>query len=330
MKLFLVLLLFVSVTAFAQITQPDFDNAMKLLKGNNPDKALANLENLEKKFPSDSQVIFLRGFYQFRDGNQNGAMMSFSNAIKSNPRFAMAYDGRAQLFAAKVIFDRAISDISEAIKLEPNNVDFITTRSSYYFETKQFAFGLEDMKTKIKLDPNNIMGYFDSAVFAKAMDVNYKSDDFFNQAYANKGIPKFVTDVLFAKFLLRQGRFEEAKTKYEAALSTNEKDFGDEDFNDLAIVYYKLKNYDQSISYSNKAIAMVPTNIDLRLNLASTYIDLKNWLKVKETARSALAVDGNNAMANMYMAIGLKYTGSENQALEYEAKAKQLDAEQNK
>jgi tetratricopeptide (TPR) repeat protein len=330
MKKIALLLIFFSVCSFAQISKPDFEAAMQLLQGNNPEKALANLESLEKKFPTDAQVIFLRGFYQFRDGNQNGAMMSFSNAIKTNPKFAFAYGGRAQLFAAKGMLDRAISDISEAIKLEPNNADYVSTRAGFYNETKQFALGLEDMKTKIKLDPNNIMGYFDAAVFAKSMDINYKSDDFFNQAYATKGIPKFVTDVLFGKYLLKFGRFEEAKTKYEAALVTNEKDFGDEDFNDVAIVYYKLKNYDKAIAYSNKAIAMMPSNVGFYLNLASTYTDLKNWQKVKETAQSALAVDDNSAMANMYMAIGLKYTGNTSQALEYEAKAKRLDAEQNK
>lgn len=330
MKKIVLLLIFFSACSFAQISKPDFDVAFKLLQGNNPEKALANLESLEKKFPSDAQVIFLRGFYQFRDGNQNGAMMSFSNAIKANPKLAMAYGGRAQLFVAKGLFDRAILDISEAIKLEPNNADYVSTRASFYNETKQFALGLEDMKTKIKLDPNNIMGYFDAAVFAKSMDANYNSDAFFNQAYANKGIPKFVSDVLFAKYLLKYGRFEEAKTKYEAALSTNEKDFGDEDFNDVAIVYYKLKNYDKAILYSNKAILMMPSNVGFYLNLASTYVDVRNWQKVKETAQSALAVDANNAMANMYMAIGLKYTGNASQALEYEAKAKRLATERNK
>lgn len=315
---------------FAQISKPDFDVAFKLLQGNNPEKALENLESLEKKFPSDAQVIFLRGYYQFREGNQNGAMMSFSNAIKANPKYAFAYGGRAQLFVAKGMFDRAILDISEAIKIEPNNVDFITTRSGYYFETKQFALGLEDMKTKIKLDPNNIMGYFDAAVFAKSMDANYNSDAFFNQAYANKGIPKFVTDVLFAKYLLKYGRYDEAKIKYELALSTNEKDFGDEDFNNVALVYYKVKNYDKAILYFEKALAMQPTDVDYRNNLCGVFVDQKNWQILKETAETSIRNGTDSPMAHMYYAIGLKYTGFESLAIEYEKKAKELEANQNK
>ena len=330
MKKIILLLLVFSNTIYAQLKTSEFENAMQLLQGNDPEKALSNLEILEKKFPTDAQVILLRGFYQLRDGNQNGAMMSFSNAIKTIPKYAFAYGGRAQLFASKGMLDKAILDLSEAIKLEPKNIDFLSTRATFYNDNKQFAEGLADMKTKIKLDPNNIMGYYDAAVFSKNIDANANADEFFNQAYANNGIQKFVTDVLFAKYLLKYGRYDESKIKYEAALSTNEKDFGDEDFNDVAIVYYKLKNYDKAIFYSKKAIAMVPSNVSFHLNLASTYVDLKDWQKVKETAQAAINQDQNNAMANMYMAIGLKYTGNENLALDYEAKAKKLEAEQNK
>lgn len=330
MKKIIFLTFVLSSTCFAQISKPDFQAAMQLLQGNNPEKALANLESLEKKFPADAQVIFLRGFYQFRDGNQNGAMMSFSNAIKASPKFAFAYGGRAQLFATKGMFDRAISDISEAIKLEPNNADYVSTRASFYNETKQFALGLEDMKTKIKLDPNNIMGYFDAAVFAKSMDANYNSDAFFTQAYANNGIPKFVTDVLFAKFLLKYGRYDEAKIRYELALSTNEKDFGDDDFNNVAIVYYKLKNYDKAIFYFEKAIAMQSSNVEYRNNLCGVYIDQKNWQKLKETAETSIRNGTDSPIAHMYYANGLYHTGFESLAIEYEKKAKELEAAQNK
>ena len=330
MKKLFFLLLMLSSTIYGQIKSSEFSEALQLLQGNNPEKALSNLEILEKKFPTDAQVIFLRGFYHFRNGNQNGAMMSFSNAIKANPKYAIAYGGRAQLFYTKGMLDKAISDISEAVKLEPKNVDYLTTRAGFYNSNRQFAEGLEDMKTKILLDPNNIMGYYDAAVFAKALDPNYDSDNFFNQAYANKGISKFLTDVLFGKFLMKNARFEEAKTKFEAALAISENDFNDEDFNDVGIVYYKLKIYDKSISYFNKALAIMPSNVSVHLNLASVYMDLKDWQKVKEVAQGALDQDSNNAMANMIMAIGLKYTGNESLASEYENKSNQLAAEQNK
>ena len=327
-KLFL-LLLITSNFVNAQIKTADFEIAMKLLINGNPEKALSNLEMLEKKFPTDAQVILLRGYYQFRQGNQNGAMMSFSNALKINSKYAFVYGARAQLFSTKGMLDKAILDISEAIKLEPQNIDFLKTRVTFYFQNKQYKEALEDAKTKIKLEPDNIMNYFDAADFSKDIDINTNADDYFMKAYANKRIPKFVTDVLFGKFLLKYGRFEEAKIKYELALATNEKNFGDEDFHNAAMVFYKTKNYDKSIIYYKKAIEMTPNNVEYYNNFASVYVDLKEWQKVKEIAQAALTVDERSPMANMYMAIGLKFTGNENLAIEFENKAKKLDAERN-
>lgn len=317
-----------SMICTAQLKQSDFENAMTLLGGEDRNKALTNLESIEKKFPTDPKVYVVRGYYEFLNGNQNSAMMSFSNAIKTNPKYAYAYACRAQIFSRKGMSDRAILDISEALKIEPQNLDFLKARINIYFQNKQFKEALEDSKTKIKLQPNNIFDYFDAADFSKEIDKNSNGDEFFNQAYANKEIPKYVTDAIFGKYLLKYGRFEEAKNKYEASLATNEKDFGDEDLHDVAMVYYKTKNEEKSILFFNKAISLNPNNVEYYNNLAAVYMDLKNWQKVKENAQTALSVDSNSAMANMYMAVGLSKTGNQTQAIEYENKAKQLEQEQ--
>lgn len=324
MKIYLLLLLIISFGATAQISQKEFDEQMSLLNGDDGEKALSSLTNLESKYPNDAQVIFLRGFYNFRDGDTNAAMTQFSQAIKTKPDFAFAYGGRAQLFAEKGMMDKAIADISEAIKLEPNNVSLLTSRAGYYYQTQRYKEGLEDMKTKIKLNPTDIMGYYDAATFSKVVDPNFDADSFFKQAYEQKEIPKFYTDVLFGKFLLNQSRFSEALHKYEAALATNEADFGDEDFQDAAIVFYKNNQYDKAIEYYNKAIVLVPQNVSYRTNLAAVYQDQGNWSKLKETAEEALSVNSEDMYANMYMAIALQKTGYEQKAAEYQAKAKRI------
>ena len=329
MKKIILLLLVFSNTTYAQLKTSEFENAMQLLQGNDPEKAFSNLEILEKKFPTDAQVIFLRGFYQFRDGNQNGAMMSFSNAIKSNPKYAFAYGGRAQLFAAKGMLDKAILDISEAIKLEPKNIDFLSTRAGFYNDNEQFTEGLADMKTKINLDPNNIMGYFEAAKMSLKSGEN-KADDYFAKAYLVKEIEKYSVDALYGEFLLINQRFEEAHAKYTAAITSNPDKLSSNTYGNAGIVEYKLKNFDAAINYLTKAIAMDQQSVEHRYNLATIYVDLKDFSRVKQIAEQLLAMNSEDAMANMYMAIGLKYTGNENLALDYQAKAKKLEAEQKK
>jgi tetratricopeptide (TPR) repeat protein len=325
-KIYLLLVL-ISMSSLAQFKPADFDNAMKLMDGSDQQKALSNLEALEKKYPKEAQVIFLRGFYQFRDGDQNSALMNLSNAIKINPRFALAYGARAQLFSAKGMLDKSISDITIAIDIEPKNVEFYYTRARYYSKNQQNQEAINDYKTIIKLSPTHITPYYEAATLSNLMNAN--GDVFFIQAYAAEGMRKFVVDFMYAKFLMNAKRFDEAKPFIEASL-VDEKEFDGDDLQLPAIIFYKTKNYQKAIEYYHKAIAKKPSDINFRCNLASVYIDLKDWQKVKETAQGALDLDPNYPLSNMYMAIGLKWTGNERLGLEYEAKAKRLDAEQNK
>ena len=71
-----ILLISMSMSTYAQFKTSDFNTALELINGSSQQEALSNLEILEKKYPKEAQVIFLRGFYQFRDGDQNGAMMN--------------------------------------------------------------------------------------------------------------------------------------------------------------------------------------------------------------------------------------------------------------
>ena len=316
-----------SMSSWAQFKQSDFDNAMKLLDGSDQQKALSNLEALEKKYPKDAQVIFLRGFYQYRDGDQNGAMMNISNAIKINPKFASAYGARAVLFSAKGMLDKSISDMTAAIAIEPKNVDFYYRRADYYSKNQQNQEAINDYKKIIQLTPVDFNAYYEAAILTNLMNAN--GDLFFKEAYLVKGIQKYSVDFLYAKYLMNAKRFDEAKPAIESAL-VDEKNFDGDDLQLAAIIFYKTKEYQKSTEYFKKAIAKKPGDINFRCNLASVYIDLKDWQKVKETAEGALALNPNYPLSNMYMAIGLKWTGNESLGLQYEVKAKRLDAEQNK
>ena len=324
-KRYLVFLL-ISISSWAQFKPADFDNAMELMYGSSQRKALSNLEALEKKYPTEAQVIFLRGFYQYRDGDQNGAMMNISNAIKSNPKFAFAYGARATLFSAKGMLDKAISDMTTAITIEPKNTEFYYKRAEYYSKNQQNQEALNDYKKIIQLTPIDFNAYYEAATVTNLMNSN--GDVFFKEAYLVKGIQKYSVDFLYAKYLMNARRFDEAKPVMESALA-DEKNFDGDDLQIAAIIFYKTKEYQKSAEYFKKAIAKKPGDINFRCNLASVYIDLKDWQKVKETAEGALDLDPNYPLSNMYMAIGLKWTGNETLGLEYEAKAKRLDAEQN-
>jgi Tfp pilus assembly protein PilF len=314
-KIILLVLIFISNGILAQLKQVDYDNAIKLLLSNDAVKGLSNIEMLEKKFPNDAKVIALRGMYQYRDGDSNGAMMNLSKAIKIDPKFVPSFVYRAQMFVKKGMLDKAILDISEAIKLEPKNPEFYSMRSSYYYDNKQYVEGLNDCKTLIQLNPTNINGYYDAANFSKKIDPNANADVFFTQAYTAKGMQKFTVDFYFAKFLMSNKRFEESKPLMESALAAAEKDFDGDDLNIAGIIFYKNRDLDKAEALLLKSIAMNPNIVSVFNNLVSVYVDQEKWQKVAETASLALKADEYDPLANMFMAIGMSKNNQKNSGL---------------
>ncbi len=272
----------------------------------------------------------MQAIMQYRDGDNNGAMMSQSNAIKANPKFAEAYDARAQLFEAKGMYDKAIADETRAIALDPSNVSYIRSRIRYYYTNKQYKEALEDTKIRIKLDPLSGGAYYDAADFTSRVDPNANALAYFDQAYNVKGMKKHQTDILYGQFLLFQGKFEESRVKYESALAVGESDFAALDLNYAAISFYKTKAYDKAILYYNKALNLSPDSVDYLNNLNSVYNTQQNYEMLKTIARRTLAIIPDDPWANKYMAIGLANTGQETLANEYNEKALRLQAEQTK
>lgn len=314
---------FLFLKGSSQLTDAEFEKAMQTNAGSSQTESQKMIEDLEKKYPNDGKVVFLRGMYHFRDGNSNMAMMSFTNVIKLLPKFALAYNGRAILFEQKGLLEKSIADFTKSIEINASDGEIYGKRADLYVQLNQLQNGLEDYKKQIQFAPTNIMGYYNAATVGVGLGKGSEADNYFTNAYAAKGMQAFVVNALYGKFLVLQKRYPEAKEKYELALKVAEDQFGDEDFNMAAIAFYKNELYDKAITYTNKAIALQPDNIDYKCNLASIYVDTKNWQKVIEAAQSGLATDPNHAMANMYMAIGLTKMGRENEAKPYLIKAKQ-------
>jgi len=328
-KVLLILLLF-PIATFAQMPKAEFESAVAILFGNDHQKAIATLENAQKKYPNTYTTYYMQAIMQYRDGDNNGAMMSQSNAIKANPKFAEGYDARAQLFEAKGMYEKAIADETRAIEINPLNPSYITNRIRYYFLNKQFKEALEDTKTRIKLDPTEYYAYYDAADFSKKIDPNADVDIYFKQLYAAKGIEKYRADLVHGRFMLYQSKFEEGRQKYEAAAAVAEQEFNAEDFHCFAITCYKTKIYDKAIVYYNKAINMAPQNVDYLNNLSAVYDTQLDMEMLKKNAQRTLDVDPNDGLANRYMAIGLANSGQLTLAKEYNDKANSIYEEQKK
>jgi DnaJ domain/TPR repeat len=70
---------------------------------------------------NDAKSYRARGIFAYRNGDLNGAIADFDQAIQLDPKFAAAYIDRGIVFYRLRKFERAFADISQAKRLEKDN-----------------------------------------------------------------------------------------------------------------------------------------------------------------------------------------------------------------
>lgn len=328
-KIILILIaVFTVVIVDAQLPLAEFNRIYDLNLENNQKIADDEIKKVESKFPNDARVKFLRGMYQYKDGDENNAMKSYTEAIKADPKFDESYLQRYYIFERKGLYDKAKEDISAYIKLNPKDDQGYKQRAALNYKTENYQAALDDFKSLIVMKPSGVINYMDAAnSYAKLNQVQI-GKTFLDNAYAVNGIDIDVLNIIYGQFLLNQREFENAKQKYSAAYNKAENKFDADDFSNFSVCAYKTMDLNNAIVYMLKAIKLDAKNIMTQINLALYYKEKQDWNKVLEVAQQALNIDSNNPLANRLYAYGLYNTGKKDEAKTYDDKAVRLDKEQ--
>jgi tetratricopeptide (TPR) repeat protein len=87
-------------------------------------------------------------------GDIERALADYDEAIRLNPRLAVAYDGRAYVRIAMQELDRALADFDEAIRIDERYANAYYGRASVRFGVRDFERALADFSEAIRLDPS--------------------------------------------------------------------------------------------------------------------------------------------------------------------------------
>jgi uncharacterized caspase-like protein len=197
-----------------------FDRGYEHFKKKDFDRAIADYGEAIRLNPSFAQAYDGRGSAYRYKGDFDRAIADYSVAIRLDPSFAQAYDGRGSAYRDKGDFDRAITDLNEAIRLNPSSARAYHDRGTTYYYKENFDRAIADYSVAIRLEPN-----FAHAYYSRGTAYRRKGD--FNRAIADLNEAIRLEPGVAAAYhnrgrtLETLGRRQEAIADYRRALSLN-------------------------------------------------------------------------------------------------------------
>jgi tetratricopeptide (TPR) repeat protein len=129
-----------------------------------------NTRTGDDAFPSDVRIIYSdsapaavqpdkaaydRGRTAYDQKNYDRAITEFTEAIRLNPNYELAYYFRAETYVMKEDYDKALADLNQAIRLSPNDDDNYSERGYVYIIKNDYDRAIADFNQAIKLNPDN-------------------------------------------------------------------------------------------------------------------------------------------------------------------------------
>jgi tetratricopeptide (TPR) repeat protein len=104
-----------------------------------------------------------------------------------------------------------------------------------------------------------------------------------------------------------------AARSYEKAISINPRFY--RSYNNLGIIYYKLKNFDKARAAYEQALQLNPSNSQSEINLALVYERLRRGGLARRTLERVLANDPENVEAHYNLGRMLEGQGQHEEAI---------------
>jgi tetratricopeptide (TPR) repeat protein len=124
------------------------------------DRAIASASEAMRLDPKNALAFTNRGAAYGSKGDFDRAIADFNEAIRLNPNYARAVNNRGLAYGKKGDVDRAIADYTEAIRLNPNYAVAFNNRGVAYGKKGDFDRAIADYTEVIRLNPSHALAFF--------------------------------------------------------------------------------------------------------------------------------------------------------------------------
>jgi tetratricopeptide (TPR) repeat protein len=148
----------------------------------NQDQAIADFTDAIRLDAAYAIAFGGRGQAKLAKGDFDGAIADYTQAIRFKAKYPADFLSRGYAYLVKGDVDRAIADFSEAIKLAPHSVIALNNRGLARKQKGELDLAIEDYTAAIEFNPSYALAYNNRGYVYEAKGQKQKAIDDFRQA----------------------------------------------------------------------------------------------------------------------------------------------------
>lgn len=296
--------------------RPDFYEglAAEYMYGGSYEKSYKTYDELEKKFGAN-ETFTLNKIKLLRQLKKNTeAEQEFRKLIAQNPSEARYYTYLAEFYQENDQNEKAFQTYQEILKIAPDNPMVHLALADYYklqndrenfFKEVKAAFENPDLEIDIKLK-----------ILSSYYDISENNEDLKKQAYELCELMLKVNPEaseshgIYADFLLRDKKTDEAAKEYELALKADKSQY--RIWNQLMQLELELNRFEALEAHSAESIDLFPNQPNPYFFNGISNLQLKNYSKATESLKDGIEFVFNNRplLIAFYSALGDAYNSN--------------------
>ena len=245
-------------------------------------------------------------------------------AIALNDNSSYSYYRKGNIMLSVERFDAAVEAFKRAVALDPEDLDYYHSLSYAYSKTGELELSLEYANRAILLDKSSSYSYFRKAWALQEME---KYEDAINSyekcIECESTFVDAYANISFCYSKLKD--FNKSILYANKAIMVN-KDYAYSHYR-KAWALHNLGKFDEALNDYYEAIELDPTDIYNYLGITGVFLDKKENLSALEFANKAIMLDRQCGNAYYYKSVALSNLGKKAEAEKIYAKALQLGFE---
>ncbi|MFT4033111.1 MAG: tetratricopeptide repeat protein [Siphonobacter sp.] len=287
--------------------------------------AIILLISCGKQSEQEAYQFFIRGNEQLLFQNYSQAIYFYSEAIKKKPEFPEALTNRGLAYIEEGKTDKALEDLDKSLQINNKLGSTYQVRGQLYTALNDFNKARTDLEQAVKIVPDSSTAW---ALLGNAQYMTGQEDlSFHSFTKAQELKPgNYLTYALRGWVYVLQKKYELARKDFEQSLAQRPGEAST--INNLSMVLTQLGHPDLGLEKANDAVKRTHGKLLAYAvnNRAYALLGLNRLPEAIEEIERSLRLDDQNAWAYRNRAIYYLKTQQANKALEDLQHAEQLDA----